>query len=153
VARVHTPEGGGSGEVDWVSNFTPAHIKRLVAETGVAPAVNQIELHPRFQQAEARRFHEERGIATQSWSPLGRGRLDDDPTIAGIARRHHKSWAQTILRWHVETGLIVIPKSISPTRMRENIDVFDFRLEPDDIASIRKLDSQDGRFGPHPDQD
>ena len=123
-----------------VSNFTPAHIRRLVAETGVAPAVNQIELHPRFQQTEARRFHEERGIATQSWSPLGRGRLDDDPTIAGIARRHHKSWAQTILRWHVENGLIVIPKSISPTRIRENIDVFDFRLDPDDMATICKLE-------------
>jgi 2,5-diketo-D-gluconate reductase A len=135
-----------------VSNFTPAHIRRLVAETGVIPALNQIELHPRFQQTDSRKIHEELKIATQSWSPLGRGRLDNDPTIARIAHRLHKSCAQTILRWHVESGFVVIPKSISPSRMRENIDVFDFRLEPDDMANIQKLDSQSGRVGPHPDR-
>ena len=135
-----------------VSNFTPDHIRRLVAETGIAPAVNQIELHPRFQQAEARAFHEEVEIATQSWSPLGRGRLDEDRTLAEIARRHGKSWAQAILRWHIENGLVVIPKSISPSRLRENIGIFDFRLEQDDMRRIAALDSQDGRVGPRPDQ-
>lgn len=133
-----------------VSNFTAEHLDRLISETGVAPVLNQIELHPRFQQRALRRAHEERGIATQSWSPLGQGRLLADPAIAEIARRHGRTPAQVIIRWHIDSGLVVIPKSVTPSRIAENIDVFGFRLDQDDLDAIAALDEADGRIGPDP---
>lgn len=133
-----------------VSNFTPAHLERIIGETGVVPAVNQIELHPSFQQRDARAFHAAHGIATQSWSPLGRGAGLGDPAIARIAAKHGKSSAQTILRWHLDAGLIVIPKTSSRERLIENLDVFDFTLDAADMAAIEALDRPDGRIGPDP---
>lgn len=133
-----------------VSNFEPAHLRRLVAETGVTPVLNQIELHPRFQQRANRAIHAELGLHTESWSPLGQGRLLADPVIGGIAARHGRSPAQVIIRWHVQSGLIVIPKSVTAARIAENFAVFDFTLAEDDMAAIGALDDADGRIGPHP---
>jgi diketogulonate reductase-like aldo/keto reductase len=133
-----------------VSNFRVSDLERIIEATGVTPAVNQIELHPRFQQSELRAFHAEHGIATESWSPLGRGALLDDETIVGIASRHERTPAQVILRWHLQLGLIVIPKSVTPSRIEENFGVFDFELSDDDMAAIAGLDSPDGRIGPDP---
>jgi len=133
-----------------VSNFNRDHLERIIAETGVTPAVNQIELHPRFQQERLRAFHEERGVKTESWSPLGRGALVTDPIIASIAARHGKTPAQVVIRWHLDAGLIVIPKSVHADRLRENIGALDFRLDDDDMRRIRTLDSPDGRIGPDP---
>ncbi|MBB5752229.1 aldo/keto reductase [Prosthecomicrobium pneumaticum] len=135
-----------------VSNFGPDHLKRIVDETGVVPAVNQVELHPRFQQRRLRDLHAEMGIATQSWSPLGQGRLLDDPTIGAIAARHGKTPAQTIIRWHIDNGLLVIPKSVTPARIRENVEVFDFALSEADLDAIAALDDSAGRIGPDPDR-
>ena len=132
-----------------VSNFQPEHLRRLVEETGVTPAVNQVELHPRMAQGELRRVHRELGIATAAWSPLARGALLDDPAIAAIAQRHGKTPAQTVLRWHLQTGNIVIPKSVTPERIRQNIAIFDFELGPDDIAAIDGLERGE-RIGPDP---
>ena len=133
-----------------VSNFMVEHLQRLIDETGVTPAVNQIELHPRFQQKELRAFHAANGIATESWSPLGQGSLVNDETLAGIGSKYGKTPAQVILRWHLDNGLIVIPKSVTPSRMRENIDVFDFTLDADDMRIIEGLDDKTGRVGPDP---
>jgi 2,5-diketo-D-gluconate reductase A len=133
-----------------VSNFMVEHLRRLIDETGVTPAVNQIELHPRFQQKELRAFHAANGIATESWSPLGQGSLVTDETLAGIGRKYGKTPAQVILRWHLDNGLVVIPKSVTPSRMRENIDVFDFKLDADDMRVIEGLDDKGGRVGPDP---
>jgi 2,5-diketo-D-gluconate reductase A len=134
-----------------VSNFTQAHIQHLINETGVVPAVNQIELHPRFQQKDMRQFHDQHGIVTQSWSPLGRGQLQDNETITELARKYGRSWAQIVIRWHLDNNLSVIPKSVTPERIRENFDVFDFQLSPEDVARIDKLHSDNGRIGAHPD--
>ncbi|WP_420137100.1 aldo/keto reductase [Sphingomonas sp.] len=134
-----------------VSNFTMAHLERIIHDTGVVPAVNQIELHPHFQQVELRAYHEENGIVTTSWSPLGRGGALSDPTIAEIARQYGRTPAQVILRWHIELGLTVIPKSSSRARQEENLNVFDFTLDADDMRAIAALDSPDGRIGPDPD--
>lgn len=134
-----------------VSNFQPEHLRRIIGETGVAPAVNQVELHPMFQQRPLRAFHEEHGIATESWSPLSRGRLLEEPAILRIAQKHGKTPAQVIIRWHVENGLIAIPKSANPRRLQENIAVFDFSLDGDDLRAIAGLDRADGRMGPNPD--
>jgi len=134
-----------------VSNFQPAHIERLVAETGVTPAVNQIELHPRFQQADTRAALADMGIPITSWSPLGQGgAILGDPTIARIAAKHGKSPAQTIIRWHLDLGLIVIPKSAHAERIAENFDVFDFALDAEDMAAMASLDDPAGRIGPDP---
>ncbi len=133
-----------------VSNFEPDHIERIVGETGVTPAVNQVELHPRFQQRALREVHDRLGIRTESWSPLGRGKLLDDPALAEIAAKHGKTPAQVVIRWHLDEGLIVIPKTVSPERLRENIDVWDFALDAGDLARIAALDSADGRTGPDP---
>lgn len=132
-----------------VSNFQPAHLKRIVAETGVTPAVNQIELHPRMAQGELRRLHRELGIATTAWSPLARGALLDDPAITAIAERHGRTSAQVVLRWHLQIGNIVIPKSVTPARISENIEIFDFELGADDVAAIDSLDRGE-RIGPDP---
>jgi 2,5-diketo-D-gluconate reductase A len=133
-----------------VSNFNPDHLERIVGETGVTPAVNQVELHPRFQQRALRETHERLGIRTESWSPLGRGVLLDDPALAGIAAKHGKTPAQVVIRWHLDEGLIVIPKTVNPERLRENIDVWGFTLDAEDLARIAALDSPDGRTGPDP---
>jgi 2,5-diketo-D-gluconate reductase A len=140
------------GRVDsiGVSNFNADHLERVIGETGVVPAVNQIELHPRFQQKALREAHARQGIVTESWSPLGRGQLLDDPVIVRIASKHGRTPAQVVIRWHLDSGLVVIPKSANPGRIRENIAVFDFRLDPDDLAAIAGLDRKDGRTGPDP---
>ena len=133
-----------------VSNFTAEHLDRIIGETGVTPVLNQIELHPRFQQASLRAADDAREVRTQSWSPLGQGSLLGDPVLADIGRRHGKTPAQVILRWHLDEGLIVIPKSIRPERLKENIDVFDFRLDAEDRRRIAGLDAEGGRIGPDP---
>lgn len=133
-----------------VSNFTMAHLERIIHDTGVVPVVNQIELHPHFQQVELRAYHDENKIVTTSWSPLGRGAVLDDPVIAQIAAKHGKTPAQAIIRWHLDNDLTVIPKSSSRARQAENLDVFDFSLDEDDMRAIAALDRFDGRIGPDP---
>lgn len=133
-----------------VSNFNAEHLERIIGETGVTPSVNQIELHPRFQQSALRAAHQKLGIATESWSPLGQGKLLEDETLGVIARKHGKTPAQVIIRWHLDNGLIVIPKSVNPARIKQNFEALDFRLDQDDMATIAALDSADGRIGPDP---
>jgi len=133
-----------------VSNFGETHLTRIMDETGVVPVVNQIELHPSFQQRGLRAFHERHDIRTESWSPLGQGKGLSDPKIQEVARKHGKTAAQVVIRWHLESGLIVIPKSATPSRIDENIDVFDFDLDGEDMALIGSLDSASGRIGPDP---
>ena len=134
-----------------VSNFQIAHLERLKAETGVVPAINQVELHPRFQQKALRAYHAKEGIATEAWSPLGQGTLLSDPALTAIGKKYGKSSAQVILRWHLDIGNVVIPKSVTPARIVENFQVFDFKLAPEDIAAIEKLDDPKGKIGPDPD--
>ena len=135
-----------------VSNFQVAHLERLAAETETVPAVNQIELHPYFQNSEVRRHGEERGILTEAWSPIAQGQVLDDATITEIAGRHGKSAAQVVLRWHIERSSVVFPKSSSPERMRENFELFDFELTGEEVAAIDGLDrGEEGRIGPNPD--
>jgi 2,5-diketo-D-gluconate reductase A len=134
-----------------VSNFTVQHLERLAAETETVPAVNQIELHPRFAQEELRRYHADHGIATEAWSPIGQGGdLLQDPTLTALAEKYGKTPAQVVLRWHVQLGNIVFPKSMRPARMRENIDVYDFALAADDMQAVSGLDTR-SRMGPDPD--
>lgn len=133
-----------------VSNFQPAHIDRLLSETGVLPAVNQIELHPDFTQAALRAWHARQGIVIECWSPLGRGEVLKDATVARIAQKHGRSAAQILLRWHVQHGLVAIPKSQDPQRMRQNLAVFDFALDAEDLAALALLDG-DHRQGGDPD--
>jgi 2,5-diketo-D-gluconate reductase A len=133
-----------------VSNFEPHHIERLLNETGTAPAVNQVELHPEFSQPALRRYHEERGILTQAWRPLGKGASLSNATLAAVATRHKKSPAQVILRWHLELGVLAIPKSERAERLRENLAIFDFELDAEDHAKIAALDTG-RRLGGHPD--
>jgi 2,5-diketo-D-gluconate reductase A len=133
-----------------VSNFKVAHLERIMGETGVVPAINQIELHPRFQQKEQRAFHARHKIVTESWSPLGQGRAMKDPLIAGIAQKHGRTPAQITLRWHIQNGLVAIPKSATPSRIAENFDVFNFELTQEDMAKIGTLDNNRGRIGPDP---
>jgi len=132
-----------------VSNFHPAHLRRIVGETGVVPSVNQIELHPRLPQRELRDYHAAHGIVTESWSPLAKADILGDPRLIRIAEKHGVTPAQVVLRWHLELGLVIIPKSVNPARIRENIDLFDFTLDPDDIAEIATFDSN-GRIGMDP---
>ena len=133
-----------------VSNFNRDHLERIIGETGVTPATNQVELHPRFQQKALRAFHNQRGIKTESWSPLGRGGLLGEPVIVDIAVKHRKTPAQVVIRWHLDTGLIAIPKTVRLERLKENIGALDFRLDDDDMRRIYALDSPDGRIGPDP---
>lgn len=144
-------KGEGRARSVGVSNFTAAHLQRILDETGEAPVLNQIELHPRFQQKGMRAFHAQHNIATESWSPLGQGKLLDDPTITNIARKYGKTPAQVVLRWHLDNGLITIPKSVTPSRIGENFQVFDFQLDPDDLEKIALLDDPAGRIGSDPD--
>jgi 2,5-diketo-D-gluconate reductase A len=134
-----------------VSNFQPRHLQRLFEESDTVPAVNQVELHPRLQQADLRAMHAEHDIATEAWSPLGQGELLGDVTIKQLAEKYDRTPAQVILRWHLQLGTIVIPKSATPARIEENFTVFDFELAEDDIATIAELDAGK-RFGPHPDE-
>lgn len=133
-----------------VSNFHQAHLERLLTEADVAPSVNQVELHPNLPQRELREFNAKHGIATEAWSPLASGGLLQDSTLAGLAQKYGKTAAQVILRWHLQLGNIVIPKSVTPERIRANLDVFDFELAADDVATIEGLDNG-GRTGPNPD--
>jgi 2,5-diketo-D-gluconate reductase A len=132
-----------------VSNFKPAHLDKLIAAGGVLPAINQVELHPWLQQAELRAYDEDKGIKTEAWSPLARGRFESD-VLSKIAAKHGKTVTQVVIRWHIELGNLVIPKSSNPDRIAENIDVFDFSLDVDDMAEIATLDGG-GRVGPDPD--
>jgi 2,5-diketo-D-gluconate reductase A len=134
-----------------VSNFTEPHLRRLLAETDIVPAVNQVELHPGFAQDSLRAFHDQHGIVTESWSPLGRGHgLLDQPSVTAIAEAHSVTPAQVVLRWHLQLGLVVIPKSTHADRIRANIDVFGFELSAQEMAALSAID-QPGRIGPDPD--
>jgi 2,5-diketo-D-gluconate reductase A len=144
--RIHEE---GRARTIGVSNFRIEDLERLERETETRPTVNQVELHPRFQQAELRRWHAEHGIATEAWSPLAQGKMMADQTLAAIATHHRRTVAQVILRWHLQLGNIVIPKSVTPSRVRENLDLFDFELTEDDLAAISRLDAGD-HFGPDP---
>ncbi|MEV8314424.1 aldo/keto reductase [Streptomyces sp. NPDC059900] len=140
----------GRAKAIGVSNFLPEHLERLLGETSVIPAVNQIELHPHLQQRAAREFHAEQGITTEAWSPLGQGKgLLEVPAIVAIAQKHARTPAQVVLRWHIQLGNVVIPKSVTPSRIKENIDVFGFELDPEDISAISAL-NEDRRLGPDP---
>lgn len=133
-----------------VSNFRVADIEHLLAETGVMPVVNQIELHPLLQQSALRDYHHQHGILTESWSPLAQGGdLLKDPGLQAIGQAHGKSAAQVILRWHVQLGLVVFPKSVTPARIKENAEIFDFELSAQEMAQIGKLDAGT-RLGPDP---
>ena len=133
-----------------VSNFEIEHLRRLFDETDVVPVVNQVELHPRFPQQELRDFHARHGILTQAWSPLGQGKgLLDEPVLAQIGSSHGKSPAQVVLRWHLQLGNVVIPKSVTPSRIRENFDVFDFSLDDAEMQQISGLATGE-RIGPDP---
>lgn len=133
-----------------VSNFQPAHLGRIVQETGEVPAINQIELHPYFQQHGLRREHEDLGILTEAWSPLAQGAVLDDPVILQIAREHERTPGQVVIRWHLQIGNVVIPKSVTPARIAENYDVFSFELTDAEVSAIDGLDSG-RRTGPDPD--
>ena len=123
-----------------VSNFEIEHLERLLAETDVVPAVNQVELHPEFPQEELRAFHAEHGILTESWGPLGQGKgLLENPHIVDVARRNGRTPGQVVLRWHTQIGNVVIPKSVNPGRIRENIDIFDFELDESDMQAIEQV--------------
>jgi 2,5-diketo-D-gluconate reductase A len=136
-----------------VSNFQPDHLERLAADTEVVPAVNQIELHPYFQNRDVSAYGEEHGIATESWSPIAQGDVLDDADVEAIAERLGRTPAQVVLRWHIQHGYIVFPKSVTAERIRENFELFDFELEPADMDRIDSLDrTESGRRGPHPDR-
>ncbi|MBR7742742.1 aldo/keto reductase [Phycicoccus sp. BSK3Z-2] len=135
-----------------VSNFQPAHLQRIVDETGVVPAINQIEVHPYFGNEEARAANAAHGIVTEAWSPIAQGKVLDDPVLQEIADAKGKSTAQVALRWHIERGDVVFPKSVTPSRMQDNFDLFDVELTPDEVSRISGLDrGEEGRTGPNPD--
>jgi 2,5-diketo-D-gluconate reductase A len=124
-----------------VSSFEPAHLDALLAESSVVPALNQVELHPSFQQQTVREYNTAHGILTEAWAPLSRGKLTEDSVIVGLAKKHGKSPAQVILRWHIQLGNLVIPKTSNPDRLAENIDIFDFELDSEDMHAIAGLDT------------
>jgi 2,5-diketo-D-gluconate reductase A len=128
-----------------VCNFNIDHLERLIGETGVIPVLNQVELHPYFQQKELRDFHAKHNIATEAWSPLARGKLFEDKVIVELAKKYHKTPSQIVLRWHFDNGIIAIPKSTHTKRILENIDIFDFNLEASDLALISTIDDVNGR--------
>lgn len=135
-----------------VSNFQVEHLRRLVQESDVVPAVNQIEVHPYLCNEEVRAADAEYGIVTEAWSPIAKGRVLNEPTIGAIASRVERTPAQVVLRWHIQRGDVIFPKSTTPARIKENLEIFDFELEPDDIAAISALDrGEEGRTGPNPD--
>ena len=144
--RIHGEE---AARTIGVSNFRIEDLELLEREMETQPTVNQVELHPRFQQVDLRAWHAEHGIATEAWSPLAQGDLLDDETIGRVAEDHGRTAAQVILRWHLQLGNVVIPKSVTPERIRENIDVFDFELSDEDLMTISGLDNG-SRIGPDP---
>jgi 2,5-diketo-D-gluconate reductase A len=144
--RIHSE--GGARSIG-VSNFRIPDLERLANEAETQPTVNQIELHPLLQQTELRAWHAEHGIATEAWSPLAQGEVLKDDTLVTIAAHHERTVAQVILRWHLQIGNVVIPKSVTPARVRENLDIFDFELTEDDLAAIARLDAGH-RTGPDP---
>ncbi len=148
-ALVRLKEEGRARSIG-VSNFGAEHLERIIGETGVTPVLNQIELHPQFQQRDLIETHTALGIATESWSPLGHGKALADPVIGAIAARHGRTPAQVIIRWHLDSGLIVIPKSVTLGRIAENFDVFGFKLDAADMTAIASLDSPQGRIGQDP---
>jgi len=134
-----------------VSNFEPEHLERIIDETGVVPAVNQIEVHPFLTNEAAREASRAHGVLVEAWSPIARGRATEHELLREIGERYGKTGSQVTLRWHVERGDIVFPKSMRVERMRENFEIFDFRLTPDEVAAISALDEgESGRTGPHP---
>jgi diketogulonate reductase-like aldo/keto reductase len=133
-----------------VSNFQPAHLRQIVEQTGVTPVVNQVELHPRFQQPGLRREHEQLGIVTEAWSPLAQGAVLDDPTIVEIAEEHERTPGQVVIRWHLQLGNVVFPKSVTQERIEQNFDVFGFHLSDAEMERIEALDAGE-RTGPDPD--
>jgi len=141
-------EEGGARSIG-VSNFRVEELERLETEAEQRPTVNQIELHPRLQQAELRAWHDDHEVATEAWSPLAQGDLLEDGTIETVAAHHERTPAQVILRWHLQLGNVVIPKSATPSRIRENFELFDFALSEDDMAAIERLDAGE-RTGPDP---
>lgn len=146
-------QAGGRLRSIGVSNFQPDHIGQIIEATGVVPALNQVELHPYFQQRTLRDFHELHGIRTEAWSPIARGRVAADPTIVAIAAKHGRTPAQITLRWEIQHGIIVIPKSVTPERITSNLAVFDFELDASEMAAIDALDNPlEGRMGPNPDE-
>jgi 2,5-diketo-D-gluconate reductase A len=132
-----------------VSNFLPEHIERIIEATGVAPAVNQVELHPWVQQRELRAFHKGHHIVTESWSPLGRGALLDEKVVKDVAAQTGRTPAKVLLRWNVQLGCVVIPRSVRPARIEENAQIFDFELDHDQMEAITRLDREQ-RIGPDP---
>ena len=142
----------GKARTIGVSNFQPHHLDRLLSETETVPAINQIELHPHMQQAGLRSYHERHGIRTEAWSPIGQGKgLLDAPEFADIAQAHGKSPAQVVLRWHIQLGNIIFPKSVTPERIRENFEIFDFELSDDEMNTINNMEKAE-RLGPDPDE-
>ena len=133
-----------------VSNFQPAHLERLIQETGVTPSINQVELHPRLGQPGLRRTHADLGVVTEAWSPLAQGEVLDDPVITSIAESHERTPGQVVLRWHLQLGNVVIPKSVTPDRIQQNLHVFDFELSDEEMSEIESLDVGE-RTGPDPD--
>jgi diketogulonate reductase-like aldo/keto reductase len=133
-----------------VSNFQPAHLERLIQETGVTPSINQVELHPRLQQPGLRRTHADLGVVTEAWSPLAQGEAMDDPVITSIADAHERTAGQVVLRWHIQLGNVVFPKSVTPELIQQNLHVFDFELSDEEMSEIESLDVGE-RIGPDPD--
>ena len=149
-ALIEAQEAGKTRSIG-VSNFQPAHLDRIVEETGVVPVVNQVEVHPFFTNEEVRAANQRHGVLTEAWSPIAKGQVMDDDTIGEIASLVGRTPAQVTLRWHVQRGDIVFPKSMNPDRMRQNFEIFDFELEPAQMAALDALDrGEDGPDGPEP---
>ena len=150
-ALIEAKEAGKTRSIG-VSNFQPAHLDRIVEETGVVPVVNQVEVHPFFANEAVRAANKRHGVLTEAWAPIAQGKVVDDDTIGEIASLVGRTPAQVALRWHLQRGDIVFPKSMSPERMRENFALFDFELSPEQVDAISALDrGEDGRTGPNPD--
>jgi len=150
-ALIEAQEAGKTRSIG-VSNFQPAHLEEIVAETGVVPVVNQVEVHPFFANEEVRAANKRHGVLTEAWSPIAKGTVADDDTIGEVASLVGRTPAQVALRWHVQRGDIVFPKSMNPDRMRQNFEIFDFELEPTQMAALDRLDrGEAGRLGPNPD--
>lgn len=137
-----------------VSNFTEQHLQRIMDATGVVPAVNQVEMHPYFQQRSLRRFHDKHGIVTQAWSPMGGSfvKVLEEPAVSALAKKHGRTPSQIVLAWHISCGVSLIPKATSPKHLGENIAAYEVKLDKDDLAALSALDRVDGRAGPEPDK-